>query len=320
MSSELPWTDIRSPSAGYHRRIASAASVVPVSWAKNPQSQYLLIIELDGDYADRFNGLDLSVRGMTVDLRLSERTQIIVITLEEQVNADLFHSFCRSLILALEAAEDPAAAFSITASQISRWRTFLSGRKSRKLDDDEIRGLFAELWVLRQVLAFTRNSVETVTAWCGPDKTHQDFIFRDLAVETKSLSGRERNSVRISSENQLESLGDRLYLTIVRLVAVSEKSQQAQSLNALVRIVEHELADADALDHFGRKISAVGYFDLPDYDEPEFIVADQTFYNVGKGFPRLVRSELPDGVAHVSYQIELEAIESCRCSEREVWS
>ena len=78
-----------------------------------------------------------------------------------------------------------------------RWRTFLSGRKSRKLSDEEVRGLFGELWILRQVLAFTRDPSETVSAWCGPDKVHQDFIFRDIAIETK---GHQRKRTQLSSD------------------------------------------------------------------------------------------------------------------------
>ena len=42
--------------------------------------------------------------------------------------------------------------------------------------------------------------------------TQQDFIFDNTALEVKTLSGRERNSVRISSEDQLDSLNDRLFL------------------------------------------------------------------------------------------------------------
>jgi len=320
MTDQLPWTDIKRPAEGYNTRRASAGTIVPVSWGKDIESQNVLLIELDGDYARQFNQLDLSVRGMAVDLRLIGGVQLIVITLDEHINADLFFSFCRSVISALELATDPANAFSITSSQIMRWRTFLSGRKSRKLSDEEVRGLFGELWILRQVLAFTRDPSETVSAWCGPDKVHQDFIFRDIAIETKAISGRERNSVRISSEDQLEALSDRLYLVVLRLVSSPEHGPHAHSLNELVRIIESEISDAAALDEFGRKISSIGYFELPDYDEPAFIIAGQQFYRVVEGFPRLVRSSLPDGLARLNYDVQLEAIESFKCSDKEVWA
>lgn len=320
MTSQLPWADIKRPAAGYNARLASADTVVPVSWGKDTQSQNVLIIELDGDYAREFKRLDLSVRGMAVDLRLIDRVQVIVITLEEHVNADLFYSFCRSVIAALELAEDSSNAFSITSSQIMRWRTFLSGKRSSKLSDGEVRGLFAELWILRKILTFTGNPSEAVSAWCGPDKVHQDFQLRDLAIETKAISGRERNSVRITSEDQLEALSDRLYLAVIRLVTAPEHGPHALSLNELVRIVEGEITDPAALNEFGRKISSIGYFELPDYDEPAFIVADMQFYRVEEGFPRLVRSAIPAGLARLNYDIQLEVIEGNKCDETEVWT
>ena len=319
MSNSLPWSNIRKPDEGYQRRLASTQSIVPVFWGKNPQSQNLLIIELNGDYSGHFKQTNLSVRGMTVDLRLVGRTQVIVITLEEQVNSDLFYSFCRSLIIALEAATDPSTAPGIASKHIERWRLFLSGRSKHRLSDEEVRGLFGELWVLRQLFNYMGDAAEAISAWCGPDNVHQDFIFRDTAIETKTLSGRERSSVRISSEDQLETLSDRLYLSVLRLVTTSERSSHAFSLNELVHIIENELADAVTLDEFCRKISSIGYFELPDYDEPFFIVANQQFYHVKEDFPRLARSELPDGITKVSYDIRLETIENYKCSEKEVW-
>jgi len=85
MTDQLPWTDIKRPAEGYNTRRASAGTIVPVSWGKDIESQNVLLIELDGDYARQFNQLDLSVRGMAVDLRLIGGVQLIVITLDEHI-------------------------------------------------------------------------------------------------------------------------------------------------------------------------------------------------------------------------------------------
>ena len=63
------------------------------------------------------------------------------------------------------------------------------------------------------------------------------------SVEVKSLSGRERNSVRISSEDQLEALTSSLYLAVYRLSEMPE-SDKSISLNELVETTESELDDA----------------------------------------------------------------------------
>ena len=82
------------------------------------------------------------------------------------------------------------------------------------------------------------SSSDAVEAWLGPERSHQDFIFGNTAVEVKSLSGAERSSVRISSEDQLESLNDALFLRVYRLSSLADAAG-ARSLNEIVTAVGH---------------------------------------------------------------------------------
>ena len=157
-----------------------------------------------------------------------------------------------------------------------------------------------------------------VDGWCGADRVQQDFIFSDTAIEVKSLSGRERNAVRISSENQLESLTAELFLAVYRLSELSD-SDKAASLNELVRSIESEVADADALEQFSHKLAAYGYARLREYDAPRFLVSELQTYRVRDGFPRLARSEIPNGIARLSYDIELETIRPFKCDSNEIF-
>jgi hypothetical protein len=68
-----------------------------------------------------------------------------------------------------------------------------------------------------------------------------------------------------------------------------------------------------AIEAFSQKLAAYGYAPLPDYDLPRFVVAGTYTYPVGEGFPRLVRSQLPSGIARVAYDIELEAVAPFEC-------
>ena len=101
--------------------------------------------------------------------------------------------------------------------------------------------------MMRALYAARMTPSMAVDAWCGADRVQQDFIFGDMAVEVKSLSGRERNSVRISSEDQLESLTSSLFLMVYRLSELPE-SDQAMSLSALVQLIEQEIGEAEALE------------------------------------------------------------------------
>jgi hypothetical protein len=196
---------------------------------------------------------------------------------------------------------------------IRRWKTFLSGR-SQHLSIEEVRGLFAEIVFLTELIDRQMSSSAAVEAWLGPERSHQDFIFGNTAVEIKALSGAERNSVRISSEDQLESLNDALYLRIYRL-SILDAAPGAHSLNQLVALIMDRLDEAQAIEAFEQKLVARGYAPLPDYDAPFLVVSELRSYRVGDGFPRLVRSRMPQGVMNVAYDLALEALAPYECPD-----
>ena len=147
---------------------------------------------------------------------------------------------------------------------------------------------------------------------------HQDFIFGDTAVEVKSISGRDRSIVRVSSEDQLETVSEHLFLKVCRLTEAPDETT-AQSLNELVSFVGCELSDDDAIEDYWRKLATYGYVEMRDYDTPKFLVNGSNVYHVTKSFPRLVRSELPDGVVDVKYNLQLEKIATFECNQNAIW-
>jgi hypothetical protein len=270
----------------------------------------LFILELAGDHSAQFERNRVSVKGIDVDLRDADAfgTQNVVLALEKQADRDLFEGLCNTLITALPSASDAAGALAVTITHIKRWKAFFAGGGQR-LSPEEVRGLFAELTFLRALLTEMKSEREAVDAWLGPDRAQHDFVFRNVSVEVKSLSGAERNTVRISSEDQLESLNDVLFLRIYRLSNLPD-SAGAISLNDIVSELQGKLSGTDAAETFERKLVSYRYAPMPDYNEPLFIVSEARTYRVSEGFPRLIRSLLPSGVRSVSYEIELESIAS----------
>lgn len=320
MSKSTPWDDIGNPSTDYTVRRVVGSGDIPIYWGKDVGGQCLLIVELEGDYGELFRKDSTNVHGIGVDLRNGEqpRQQRLVLTLEKQVDRDLFLGLCETLIASLVPVNDSAVALAVSLTHLKRWKAFLAGRKHRILTPEEVRGLFAELHCLRTLYARRLTQVVAVDAWCGPDDVHQDFIFGNTAVEVKSLSGRERNAVRISSEDQLEGLSDNLFLVIHRLSNTPD-SERAQSLNDIVRTIEHELTETEALDQFSKKLATFGYAPLSDYDTPRFLISGTQGYRVEGKFPRLTRSLLPEGIARLAYDIKLEAIEPFECDQEQIF-
>lgn len=318
-SRAVPWDGIRTPETDYNVRVVAGGGPVPLYWGRDSNGRCLFIVELEGDNTDLFRKSDASVRGIGVDLRLFDATQRqgLVLTLEQHADRDLFLGLCQTLIESLQRIDGRAAALTVALTHLKRWRTFLAGRRARILSPEEIRGLFGELMFLRSL--YRRLSIkDAINAWGGPMGSHQDFIFSGTAVETKVISGRERNSVRISSEDQLESACEYLFLAIYRLKENPE-SDRALSLNDAVRLVESDLADPIVLEEFWSRLAASGYTDIKEYESPKFTVTGQRAFKVIEGFPRLTRSGLPTGVVKVGYEIQLEKIERFECPIEQIW-
>lgn len=319
MSNALPWDEIGVPARDYTVRKVAARSRVAMFWGRDTAAKCLFIIELDGDFAEEFQRGVVDIHGIGVDLREGEEPhqQRLVLSLDRSVNQDLFLGLCQTLINALELVDTAAVALAVALAHIRRWRAFLAGRKSRRLSDEEVRGLWAELQYMRALYASRLTTTDAVDAWTGAEQLQQDFIFDNTAVEVKSLLGRDRNTVRISSEDQLATIVDDIFLVTHRLTVAADGSG-ALSLNALVEVIEDELDDAHAFELFSQKLADFGYLPIAAYATPKFVVAERQTYRVEGDFPRLVRAELPSGIARVSYEIELEAIKDFETDDDEV--
>ena len=322
MSKNTPWAEINTPSFDLNVRRVGYNGTLPLYWGKDVEGQCVFVIELTGDHPDVFEKNLVLVHGIKTDLRFlntsDHSTLGLIIKLEKHVDQDLFFSLCNSLIEALAEVSDSTAGVAVTLSHIKRWKSFMAGRKANVLTAEEVRGLFSELVFLKDMVSNGISAKTALNAWQGPEDSHHDFTYSNIAVEIKSLSGKERNSVIISSEDQLEMLHENLYLKTYRLVE-TEGINASMSLNDLVKHTECLMNEAEDYEKLSSKLAKAGYIELRLYDTPRFTVAGERAYRVENGFPRLVRSQLPDGVARVRYEIELEKISSFVCENEMLW-
>ena len=320
MSRASPWADIETPGQDYNVRKIPGTKGIPLYWGRDNVGHCLFIMELSGDQTELFRSQHVKVQGIKSELRFIEtsKSQGMVVSLENHVDQDLFLAMCQTLITALYEITDSATGLSIALAQIKRWKAFMAGKKRGVLSMEEVRGLFGELAFLRQLLDHVSTQKDALTSWEGPESIQQDFILNNMAVEVKTLSGRERNSIRISSEDQLDSLNERLFLKVFRISEMPD-SDRAASLNGLIRQIADILSDYSVLEMFYDKLAKVGYVELSEYDNPKVIVSEERLYGVGEAFPKLIRSELPDGVSDVRYGVDLERIKTFLVRDNILW-
>ena len=320
MNRYRPWDEIKTPSEDLSVRQIRESKYLPLYWGKDSNGRCVFMYEMNEDGTEIFQKSSVSIHGINIDFRVLSTTgnQGLLLVLEKHIDQDLFYSLCETLIHELSEVSDPLMGLSVALSQLKRWKAFMAGRKGRVLSAEEVRGLFSELKFLQQMLDEMDSEADTLEAWQGPEDSHQDYIFSNTAVEVKSLSGRERNTVKISSEDQLESLNSSLFLKIFRLIDMPQ-SKVSRSLNELVEAVEDTLTDAEAIDLFQTKLAKAGYIKMSAYDKPKFITAEEKTYRVEGDFPRIVRSGLNSGLTRIGYEIKLESIRDYLCADKDVW-
>ena len=168
------------------------------------------------------------------------------------------------------------------------------------------RGLIGELTFLQRAVR-AWGSKASVEGWMGPARADQDFLFPDGWHEIKTLSSGS-NRVTISSLQQLDAPlpGD---LTVYCLDKTNELDDKGFSLHDLVENVRNAVSeDLDAAAIYASKLADYGYMDLPEYARDRYRLGGTQRYEVRADFPRLVRHDVPEAVAEVRYDLDLQEL------------
>jgi hypothetical protein len=236
-----------------------------------------------------------------------ERIYRLSVALERRDLETIFGIVAVDLIEAAGAHTAATAAVTSLFSRLSAWQAFLRARRTG-LGHEAVIGLIGELIVLRR-LSTLASWAAAVDAWKGPAGGLHDFIRRGTAVEVKTSAG-SAAAVEITSLDQLDDVG----LAVLLLVHVHlGEAPGGVSLPSLVAAISDELQrDAPAaLRGFRDALLASGYADVDAdlYQGRTYQPVGLRHYKVSNGFPRLTRSEAPQGIAEARYRLELRAMQ-----------
>lgn len=228
----------------------------------------------------------------------------LLLALRDAELAPVFALLCNDLVECSRVISEESTGAVLLAARFAKWHALLDKRRADTLSASEVRGLFAELSVLRAWMQAGVNVRDAVDRWVGPLGADQDYQLGEMAWEIKSVQP-DATSVAIASEKQLYSETKRVLLLVVVLTEPPE-GLAGHTLNQLVRGLREEIAcSPDALVTFEERLDAANYLVRDEYDRPLLYVSDVKAYLIGHGFPRLVRPELPAGVMNVRYDLDL---------------
>ena len=320
MASTLPWEDMKKPSSGLNATRAHSAHPHAFFWARDTAGRYLFVLEIDRDkpverYIIEKRGKILSrISGVEVDIRQRQDTGkvFLVLLLQEIANADIFYILCNDILQKTEGIQDLKTAIDTLFLRLEHWRQFFNRAKNSTLTNEEVQGLFSELMFINNCIERDYVSPDiAVKGWQGPLQASHDFVFRQSVIEVKSSMEPQHDVVFISSENQLQSHLEHLYLHVFML-AIDRDCIIGTSLNGLVNKLQDKLENG-LFDDLNRMLHLAGYTNKPEYDSPCFIISEERSYLVSDKFPRIVPGMLAKGIKQVSYQLMLSSISDFRC-------
>jgi hypothetical protein len=243
----------------------------------------------------------------TGGLRLSRAADpggmLLVLSLEEPSQRDLFAEVCSDVVRALARSEDEGETELLPelGARLAAWRAFLRDQ-SGSLSRHEAVGLIGELLFLEQLIARIPNAL---SLWKSPDDGLQDFENNSHALEVKTSLGSARQ-LHVSVLDQLDPAGlASLHVAHLRLV------EQADGVT-LVQLAERiagQLASDRERRTFSNSLLRRGL--APGTDAalgPSVRYVGCGYYEVRSGFPYLSRSTVPLGIVDAAYQIDVQVL------------
>lgn len=241
-----------------------------------------------------------------------QRRAYLVVTCVDPLLDRAFADLVEAVLTRVVSGE-PAKDALVTA--INDLGALFASHEADAVDDRIIRGLVAELIVLRRLTA--RHS-GAPALWFGPVPERHDFRGGSHAIEVKS-SNRTAGRVTISSADQLEApVGGTLQLWRVAL----ERTQGGATVSSLVADIEH---------HSGRSaglrsgLVALGCHDPDDEDwnRISFNCEAIDAWTVEPGFPRIVACAfaagvIPAGIQGLSYELDPAVADAFRVDEAQM--
>ena len=219
----------------------------------------------------------------------------MLIQLKREELGGMFSYLATDLVTATMTATSADAAAGILVERLRWWQRLLSRGRSTVLAESALRGLIAELLFLADHVIPEEGAEAAVAAWVGPFEAPRDFRFQKGDVEVKSV-WRDSASVRITSVEQLEDGGVPIKLGIVVLEPSQSGTADSFSCAGLIARLRRLCEPSEtAVSALNERLWAVGYTDIPEYQDIYFASRPFTFFDCREDFPRIRRIAVPGG-------------------------
>lgn len=302
------WNKIIPSGKGeFEYKLLSKESIPQLNIGFNKKNQRCLILELPFDFDKPFQQFEKE----NLSLKYFKKEKCLCIILNDDFFKDLFDDLILSIYSKIYNISNTEEYSELFTRHFFKWSAFFENKKTDGLTRDQVKGLIGELFYLKNLLFSSKLNVdELLMSWRGPYDEGHDFVFEFTDYEIKTIES-SKNSVRISSEFQLESeKGKELKLVVIFVNPDNENGLSLKSLiNDIKKIVFDKLGDnsifINALAQKGLSIGNLDQYEIYRYTPIEEISYDSNSEN----FPKLIRSSIPEEINKLNYNIRLNLIE-----------
>lgn len=237
---------------------------------------------------------------------------LLLIKLKDYDFIDLFNDLIVSIYSKISLISEPVTACEAFISTFYKWSDFFEDNRVKKLSEDQLQGLFGELFVLLGYLSKSKpaNINSTLASWKGLYDAANDFEFDTKNIEVKTIK-KSKPYVKISSEFQLEkehNKGLELFVVTVQVDLTNGDSiydlllkvrDQINSSNGDLSILYHALNQ--------KRLTIES---LKQYNNHRFkVIKTQLFDTSSESFPKLIRSNVLDEISDLRYKLRISDLD-----------
>ena len=241
----------------------------------------------------------------------AETHATFVLTSTDRTYNELFSSMVENLFQCLKNCKAEPQIVRTFLERLNAWQQFFQRNGVNGLGEEAQRGLYGELYFIRNHLLSTPDHfADEISGWTGSKNRQHDFQFGETVVEVKTCSTNQHQKLQISSEQQLdETLVGKLFVFHLSLSSVEKHADTLPALVAGLREILHANYAAAAL--FEHALLERGYLDTQAwrYEKTGYVIRESNVFRVADGFPRLTERDLPPGVGDLTYTI---SVAECR--------
>ena len=198
---ESIWINLEGDTSNYSGLLYKrySAEVLPDVYValKKPEKLRCIAFKIS-----KSSGFDINQWNELKDIKIEilpddgdQKKQFLLILLLNKQHKDIFSILCEDLIFGVSYLNTEQLLVEKLLERLAKWQSLFEKIGKQGLSDEAQRGLYGEVYFLRNFLNRSSDSYYCLKSWLGPEKSIQDFQYANWAVEVKTTHGNNHQKI-----------------------------------------------------------------------------------------------------------------------------